>query len=110
MKGVEGMDENFLEHLVVVGDYNGYLGDIKRIYDYIRAESIQANIPDWLTEEYEDCDNFIRVFWSVLVMAYGDYGTSPRFGWINKLEPCCKALEEVIRFRGEEEEENQTPS
>ena len=29
-------------------------------------------------------DEFGGIFWSWLVLRYGDYGTSPRYGWIYK--------------------------
>lgn len=29
-----------------------------------------------------EIDNFGAIFWSWLVLQYGDYGSSPRFGWL----------------------------
>ena len=71
-----------LEALLDVLYYNGYDEDILEIAKYIESneDSEQISFPNYL-EQY-DCDNPIRIFWSVLVVMYGDYGTSPRFGWI----------------------------
>lgn len=29
-----------------------------------------------------DCNHLLRVFWSILSIEYGEYGSSPRYGWL----------------------------
>ena len=76
---------SILESLLVIGFYNGLEEEIKEISSYIRENSTITNsaiiqFPSFL-KEY-DCNHYLRVLWSVLVLEYGDYGTSPRFGWL----------------------------
>ena len=76
---------SILGSLLDVGWYNGLEEDIKQISSYIREKSMitdsaMIQFPSFL-KEY-DCNHYLRVLWSVLVMEYGDYGTSPRFGWL----------------------------
>ena len=73
-----------VESFVDLAYYNGLLNECKRLYEYIRdydKEEGSIPLPDWLNKY--DCNHFMRVFWSILVIEYGDYGTSPRFGWLN---------------------------
>lgn len=74
-----------LESLLDVGYYNGLKEEIKEISSYIRENSMITDsaiirFPSFLTDY--DFNHYLRVLWSVLVMEYGDYGTSPRFGWL----------------------------
>lgn len=38
-------------------------------------------------------DNQFEVFWMMLVLMFGDYGTSPRSGWL-----CLENKEKIIEF------------
>ena len=81
--------------------YNGYEEAIKKLYEYI--SKYDHNIPqvpyphdeDILSKDHDAPD---RILWSVLVMEYGDYGTSPRFGWIQKPQKVKEALEEWLNM------------
>ena len=90
-----------VESFIDLAYYNGLEDECKKLYKYIRdydkgEETIP--IPDWL-KGYE-CNHFMRVFWSILVIEYGDYGTSPRYGWLDSenvdlfLDDFKKGLEE----------------
>ena len=72
-----------LDALLDVLEYNGYADYIKAIYYYIRDYKgdylIQFPEKNFLSDDVDKPD---RILWSVLVIMYGDYGTSPRFGWI----------------------------
>jgi hypothetical protein len=90
-----------LEALVSVGLYNGHEEVLRRISDHIRHAPTkkygkQANFPQWLHNEFPDTDNYARVFWSTLVEAYGCCGTSPRFGWIERVDECIEMLDKVL--------------
>lgn len=95
------MDET-LQALLDVGWYNGYEENIKQIITYIKNCSKKSThnilFPEFLREI--DCDDYIRVFWSVLVVLYGDYGTSPRFGWLDS-EEVSDIIEDIDRYMGE---------
>lgn len=74
-----------LDSLLDVLWYIGYGDRIKAIYYYIRDCKDEYHIPFPDHEKSvlsEDCYRPDRILWSVLVMEYGDYGTSPRYGWI----------------------------
>ncbi len=43
-----------------------------------------------------NCNDIRSVFWQILVLKFGDYGTSPQYGWINKVPEC---LEYVKAFQ-----------
>lgn len=36
------------------------------------------------------------VIWQILVMMFGDYGTSPRYGWIQKTKECADFLQMIV--------------
>lgn len=74
--------------------YNGYEEKIMRIYNYLKetADKPQVSYPDWLSDDADAPD---RILWSVLVMLDGDYGTSPRYGWIEKPK---SAIERMALF------------
>lgn len=71
--------------------YNGYEEDVsdirKSLYkafafdpeDKFKTVSRPEN---WSKCHNRKVDEFGGIFWSWLVLRYGDYGTSPRFGWI----------------------------
>lgn len=86
--------DNGLEALLDVLYYNGYEEDIIEIIHYIDANEDPDHIsfPHYL-EQY-DSDNPARILWSVLVVMFGDFGTSPRYGWI-ETESKKKCLNEL---------------
>lgn len=96
--------EETLQALLDVGYYNGCEDDIKQITSYIKdcvknsEDTTQILFPDFLRKY--DCNDYIRVFWSVLVLLYGDYGTSPRFGWLN-IEKENHIAEEIEEYLGD---------
>ena len=90
-----------LESLLWVGYYNGWLPFMKNLFRYLKTYTLQNvfdNIPypeDLMGEKEYSCDLFPRVFWSTLVMEYGEYGTSPRYGWITERNAF---IDEYLRF------------
>lgn len=71
--------------------YNGYEEDVADIMDKLHetfdsTEQFDIAIrPDWKVKCGRDkVDEFGGIFWSWLVLQYGEYGTSPRYGWIYK--------------------------
>lgn len=83
-----------IDALLWVLSYNGYDEKIMQIYKYLKenADKSQVPYPDWLSDDADAPD---RILWSVLVMLDGDYGTSPRYGWIDRPK---SAIERMARF------------
>jgi hypothetical protein len=81
------INENF-EGLLNIGWYNGQIEELIKLYLYmiheLRAEETSIMFPEFLKDV--DCNQYMRTVWSYLVYNTGDYGTSPRFGWINPSE------------------------
>lgn len=62
--------------------YNGHEEEIEELIDYVQKshEKYSILMPEFLKNN--DCDYFVNIIWQMLVLLYGDYGTSPRYGWI----------------------------
>ena len=45
-----------------------------------------------------------RLLWSMLVLMFGDYGTSPRTGWINDITGCIEFIEFFVSCDGQTKE------
>lgn len=85
---------DWLDGFLTVLWYNGHEDEIKRIFEYVdKYEEFQIPYPDFLSE---DCDSPERLLWSFLVYMFGDYGTSPRFGWLYKEGTWIEAIKEWI--------------
>lgn len=46
-----------------------------------------------------------RLLWSMLVLMFGDYGTSPRTGWIADMTGCIEFIEFFVSCDGQPKEE-----
>ena len=46
-------------------------------------------------DEFDQCERH-TVIWQMLVEMFGDCGTSPRFGWIEKRKECAEFLREIM--------------
>jgi hypothetical protein len=71
--------------------YNGYeedVADIRKVlykafsFDVDDKYKTVLRPEHWSKKINHKIDDFGGIFWSWLVLQYGDYGTSPRFGWI----------------------------
>ena len=79
-------DVDAINSFLLLATYNGHENDVRDIITAlykafkIDADEIYKSVrrPDWR----DKTDEFGGIFWSWLVLQYGDYGTSPRFGWI----------------------------
>ena len=93
--------------------YNGYVRDV---FDILNALSescerdkstsrynISVSRPHNWTEN--KADEFGGIFWSWLVLQYGEFGTSPRYGWIYYTE-ALQIYEIIKKFLEEEEIDN----
>ena len=95
-----------LEDLLWVGMYNVFEANIKHLYFYLKTYRFkdEYDTVGYLDLLPTDCNHYIRIVWSYMVLEYGDYGTSPRFGWINQpLDEILKEFEEVFETKEFEE-------
>ena len=78
--------------------YNDLLGTVESWAD------LQPNKYKQITEPYFDMDiepEFkaqLQIVWMILVMLYGEYGTSPRFGWIENIHGFRAFIERLKEF------------
>jgi len=91
-----------LEALLDLGYYyNGFEDHIKKMIDYIKTDEysdLLIRCPKYLVDDWDDYDSYMRVVWSTLVMWVGEYGTSPRFGWLlkKKSHPCDLTIHDIM--------------
>lgn len=95
-------DVDAINSFLSLACYNGYEEDVTDILNELHKmfESTDkfdsAKRPDWKVKCGRDkVDEFGGIFWSWLVLRYGDYGTSPRYGWIYKED--AKKLYDIIQ-------------
>ena len=62
--------------------YNGREKEVELLYQDMKAFADKED-KAFMRPDYIDGDD-IEAFWMVLVQNFGDYGTSPRYGWFNK--------------------------
>lgn len=74
--------------------YNVGSAAIKTIVDKFQDESIQYFSAEDIDKDWY-FDKELNTYWTMFVLMYGDYGTSPRSGWIEKSEESLKFFEEL---------------
>jgi len=89
---------SLMQAIEYIAFYNGHEEELKKMKAYIKSVKVEnkrgnAPYPSFLPE---DPDTFIRVIWSILVCMFGDYGTSPRFGWIEHYDEAMRFLDKLI--------------
>lgn len=52
----------------------------------------------------EDMSEQLEIFWMLLVLLYGNYGTSPRSGWIEDLVGARRFIRRICKTSREAEE------
>lgn len=114
-------DATLLEALSIIVDYNGWYDTLQEIKRYIQTE-LKNNLdessyygiirPKFLRNI--DSDLFPCIIWSILVLQCGEYGTSPRTGWIEKgraedaikiIDALCARTEECQACSWEDDDE-----
>lgn len=87
--------ERAIKYLV---DYNGYSEIVqsllRHIYKFSKNEFITS--PDWLKYGNE-IETVEAIMWFLLVCMFGEYGTSPRFGWIEKRNEAIAFLNSLLQ-------------
>lgn len=80
--------------------YNGYEEIIDELIYHIMSgnPSIASSAPAGI--EYRNEDETVRgMFWFIIVCMFGDYGTSPRFGWAEKKSDAIAFLKSMKEER-----------
>lgn len=76
---------DILQGLGDIAKYNGHKEEIKQVIDYIKNGNYEfeyaITMPEFLV--INSYDYFINTLWQLTVILYGDYGTSPRYGWLD---------------------------
>lgn len=92
---------NFLESYIDSLSYNGYDEQVIQLMRWInnRLElkpKEYVDIPDFISAL--DCDHPIHILWSVLVLSHGNYGTSPRYGWLEPSQQLINTINTIIHY------------
>lgn len=93
------MHDKIIEALETVIWYNGYYGIIQDWIDKGDAAVKSGNYPQIL-----DKNEQLEVIWMICVSMFGDYGTSPRSGWITDWKSCREFL---VKISGNCKEESE---
>lgn len=86
--------------------YNGLAEHIRKWKDYDKHDSHYFTpYAMYLRGEIDKADyNQIQVIWMICVNLFGDYGTSPRSGWINDLDDFYDFIDKITSIYTESEE------
>ena len=98
---------------ISVASYNGYTTVLKEWRDQldkaIKNNEYSLCCPLGICSNGDTTQAYIfgqlQVLWMFLVTLFGDYGTSPRYGWIEKMAECKSFLDDIIKELEEEEVE-----
>ena len=98
-------DKSFADAFFWALDYNGYNQYTERLADILDspegflgdATGYLLIIEDWQRAEigYKQ-DNMMQMLWMILVQLFGDYGCSPRTGWIEDIAGASKFVRQHI--------------
>lgn len=92
--------EKLREVLDSVVWYNGYWEIVK---EWIEALANPKGKYIYRPDEY-DGDGGLEVLWMMCVLMFGNYGTSPRSGWVENTEQCREFLIWITKNTKEYEE------
>ena len=97
------MSDNRLEDaLRAVSWYNGLEEDLSKILDIQPDVNGYLNVNDYLKKIGIGVDEWggqLQMFWMMCVYLYGDYGTSPRFGWITDIDGAKDFIRRITNER-----------
>lgn len=80
-------------------------GVISQLIQALREKRNDLKHPTFNISDMEKiCEDFkpsheFNVIWMILVEMFGNCGTSPRTGWIEKCEECADFLDDIINIR-----------
>ena len=92
--GIEKTPAQVIRSIVTSYDYNRSDAHLLRVIKNVisRFEDKGPSVYNFIEDVREDAD----IFTGVIVLLYGDYGTSPRYGWLDsdKKDAVMKALKD----------------
>lgn len=95
------IEKPLLDALQGVVSYQGLASELQSWKD-IEPSKYGGLLPTywdkWKDEDVEVCAQ-LQVFWMICIILFGDYGTSPRFGWIEDIESFKTFIDLVTRCR-----------
>lgn len=90
--------------------YNGYDDIVRSVISHIKdwdkedvIVPLRGNI-SCIPDEYEE-KLIEQLIWMLCVLMYGDYGTSPRGGWVENRDGAIKLLERFIEDRPNDDDD-----
>lgn len=88
-------DETTDYGLQLVIDYNG-LTDLVRQWLAIKPSPRIISCPYWDQVDHNSSEyHQLQVIWMICVAKFGEYGTSPRFGWITDIKGFREFIEKI---------------
>lgn len=106
------IDRSFEEAFFWALYYNGFHMHADAMYEYLKdPKNRDRNVVYFphgesacVTKDDVTHDRPNSYLWMCLVQMFGDYGTSPRYGWITQPDEACAWLREMRRatYRGEQ--------
>ena len=85
--------ENLMYGVTLVCYYNGLYELASDMVIILKEAKPYKNYSITRPDSIGDPNSLMGILWSILVVNFGDYGTSPRYGWIE-----CEHLDECIDF------------
>ena len=96
--------KDILDALDGVTWYNGLAEEVIRWKDLPILPNGDILAPD-IVGERSDTGHQLQVIWMIAVFLFGDYGTSPRFGWISDVEGFQRFCQDITKTWREAEED-----
>lgn len=74
--------------------YNGYEDEFQQWLDLKPNNDKRITCPYFDDKDYDG--SLIQTMWMYCVIKYGDYGTSPRYGWIEEIDNFKNFVKQLI--------------
>ena len=97
------MTDRFKEAFGSIAFYNGHEEWLWQLSDELAAsDCVKCSITDaeWLTDKH--------ALWMMLVSAFGDWGTSIRYGWIDRTEEAAQFINDATERYAEWRDDDAT--
>jgi hypothetical protein len=103
-EGIKKGEKKILSAIEAVVWYNG-LGEFILPWRDKKPDDYSGYItPDYRDKEYDEgLVTQLEVIWMIAVMLYGNYGTSPRSGWIENIDGFKKFIDTITESYRQEE-------
>lgn len=105
------MNPEIMETLAAVTWYNGLAEKILEwknpgVVDYNQHDKTHyfgEKLTAWFAQLDREDKAQIHLFWMMGVYLYGNYGTSPRYGWIDRWEDFCWFIDQITAIYQEDQ-------